>query len=99
MAEEKNKGLLDSLALASVLKEFPKVRALIFGHSHHWFVREPQDGMPWLINLPPVAYVFAEGQPAGWVKAMVSREGVSLELRCLNPDHAEHKRRVEIGFL
>ena len=43
-----------------------------------------------LINLPPVSYVFQAGEPAGWAHATLEREGMQLELRCVDPAHKSH---------
>ncbi len=93
---QKAHGLLDSDALLAVLSEFPQVKALFYGHSHHWEVKPPSEGRPWLVNLPPVAYVFNAADPSGWVQATVAKEVLTLELKALNPAHEAHRQRVEI---
>ena len=89
-------GLTDTAELFEVLRGAPKVKALVFGHSHTWASRAPADGLPWMVNLPPVAYVFHEAHPSGWVMAQATESELVLELRALNPDHAKHKERVVI---
>jgi len=95
---KKPSGLVDSGALMEVLRAFPMVKALFYGHTHKWEALPPQDGNPWLINLPPAAYAFDPARPSGWVLARVSNEVLSLELRSLNPNHAQHRQRVEIAL-
>jgi 3',5'-cyclic AMP phosphodiesterase CpdA len=84
-----NVGLKDTSALFAVIRPRKQVKAYIFGHTHAWNVWQDQSGIH-LINLPPVAYVFEPGQPAGWVHAMLEREGMQLELRCVDPAHKSH---------
>jgi len=93
---QKAHGLLDSAALLEVLREFPQVKALFYGHSHHWEVKPPSEGRPWLVNLPPVAYVFNETDPSGWVQATVANDVLTLELKALNPAHEAHRQKVVI---
>jgi hypothetical protein len=51
-----------------------------------------------LINLPPVAYVFRDGDPSGWVCARLEDRGMRLELRCLDPQHPAHGRVAELEW-
>ena len=82
-------GLRDAEALFEVINPRRQVKALIFGHTHAWSVKENSSGVH-LINLPPVAYVFHEGDPSGWVHARLSDGGMRLELRCLDAQHPAH---------
>jgi hypothetical protein len=41
------------------------VKAVIYGHLHHWNVQQKDDIH--LIGLPPVACVFVPNDPSGWV--------------------------------
>ncbi len=43
-----------------------------------------------LINLPPVAYVFREGDPSGAAHSVLEEDGMRLELRCVNRTHPPH---------
>ncbi|MCB1225822.1 MAG: metallophosphoesterase [Verrucomicrobiales bacterium] len=91
-------GLKDTAALMEVLKAEPRVKALFFGHTHRWSAVPPAEGLPWLINLPPVSYVFDAAQPAGWVAARVRGETLELEMLALNVNHAAHRQKVEIAI-
>jgi hypothetical protein len=82
-------GLKDSEALFEVLRPRKQVKAYIFGHTHFWNVYEDPSGIH-LINLPPVAYVFLEGQPSGWAHATLQADGMRLECRCLDTTHPAH---------
>jgi 3',5'-cyclic-AMP phosphodiesterase len=84
-----NFGLKDTGALWDVLEPRPQVKAWIYGHTHTWKVTQEPNGIH-LINLPPVAYVFHEGDPSGWVHATVRSDGMKLELRSLDPKHQAH---------
>ena len=87
-------GLMDTQALLDVLIPRKQVKALIFGHTHHWEIRE-KDGIH-LVNLPPVAYVFQKGDPSGWVDVHLKGDGATLELRSLDSSHAAHGKKHEL---
>ena len=89
-------GLVDTEPLFEVLSPRRHVKALFFGHTHVWLVTE-RDGIH-LVNLPPTAYVFAASQPNGWVDARLTGEGMTLELRCLDPQHPKHGSRTELKW-
>jgi 3',5'-cyclic-AMP phosphodiesterase len=82
-------GLKDSEALFDVIRPRKQVKAYIFGHTHFWNVYQDPSGIH-LINLPPVAYVFIEGMPAGWAHATLAADGMRLECRCLDTTHPAH---------
>lgn len=82
-------GLQDENELFAVLRPRKQVKAYIFGHTHRWNVSRDESGIH-LINLPPTAYVFEEGQPSGWVYTTVKDDGMRLELRCLDRQHKDH---------
>jgi len=84
-----NVGLKDTVELMEILRPRKQVKAYIFGHTHHWKVEQEATGIH-LINLPPVAYLFHEGDPAGWVHATLSGKGMKLELRCIDTSHKAH---------
>jgi len=84
-----NVGLKDTVELMETLRPRKQVKAYIFGHTHHWKVEQEATGIH-LINLPPVAYLFHEGDPAGWVHATLSEKGMKLELRCIDTSHKAH---------
>lgn len=84
-----NIGLKDTAALFEVIRPRNQVKAYFFGHTHHWEITRDESGIH-LINLPPVAYLFHEGDPAGWVMANVEEKSMRLELRCLDSSHKAH---------
>lgn len=89
-------GLKDTAELLSLLESFAHVKAFLFGHSHRWSVT--RHNQLHLINLPPVAYVFAEGQPNGWVQATVRQNGLTLRLKTIDPAHAKNGELVELTW-
>jgi Icc protein len=90
-------GLKDTEALFEVIRPRRQVKAYIFGHTHVWRVKQDVSGIH-LVNLPPVAYVFQSGDPAGWVHAKVERKGMRLELRCVDPSHKAHGQVVKLQW-
>ncbi len=92
-----NMGLKDTLALLEVIRPRRQVKAYIYGHTHAWKVEQDPSGIH-LINLPPVAYVFHEGDPAGWVHATLEPKGLRLELRCVDLTHKAHGQVVALTW-
>lgn len=90
-------GLQDTAALIELLGSHKHVKAFIFGHSHNWATA--QRGALHLINLPPVAYVFAAGKPNGWVLADVRENGLSLELRTIDPAHKQQGEKLSLDWM
>jgi 3',5'-cyclic-AMP phosphodiesterase len=89
-------ALLDTQALFAILQPRKQVKAVFFGHTHHWSVTE-REGLH-LVNLPPVAYVFAAGRPSGWVSAELADRGITLTLHALDRQHAQHGERHELAW-
>jgi Icc protein len=77
---EKINGLKDTEALLQVIQPRRQVKAWVFGHTHTWSTTVDDSGLH-LINLPPVAYIFRAGDPAGWLHATMRRDGMDLTLR------------------
>jgi 3',5'-cyclic AMP phosphodiesterase CpdA len=92
-----NLGLKDTLPLFEVMRPRHQVKAYIYGHTHHWKVETDTSGIH-LINLPPVSYVFREGEPSGWVRAQLLEDGMQLELRCIDPTHEDHGQKVNLRW-
>jgi 3',5'-cyclic AMP phosphodiesterase CpdA len=94
---KKGGGLDDADELFAILRPRPQVKAYFFGHTHRWAVSQDESGIH-LINLPPVAYLFEEGPPNGWVHAAVQDDGARLELRCLDHAHPNHGQVVNLAW-
>jgi 3',5'-cyclic AMP phosphodiesterase CpdA len=92
-----NMGLIDTAALFEVIRPRKQVKAYIYGHTHHWNVQQDESGIH-LINLPPVAYVFQNGDPSGWVHATLQGDGMKLELRCVDRTHKAHGEVKEVRW-
>lgn len=90
-------GLTDSPALFDVLRKRKHVKAYLFGHTHDWLIGHESNIH--LVNLPPVAYVFAPGKPNGWVDAYVDAKGMRLELRTIDPKHPNSGQKVELAWV
>ena len=90
-------GLKDTEALFEVIRPRRQVKAYIFGHTHKWKIWEDPSGIH-LVNLPPVAYIFQKGDPAGWVHATTRRDGLRMELRCVDTAHKDHGQVVDLKW-
>jgi hypothetical protein len=88
-------ALQDTAELMQILRPRRHVKAYFFGHTHRWDVSRDESGIC-LINFPPVAYVFEQGRPSGWVHASLQPEGARLELRCLDRSHKDHGQIVNL---
>jgi 3',5'-cyclic AMP phosphodiesterase CpdA len=88
-------SLKDTPELLEILRPRRQVKACVFGHTHFWNVSQDESGV-WLVNLPPVAYVFVTGLPNGWVRATLRAEGARLELRCLDHTRQDHGHVVNL---
>jgi 3',5'-cyclic AMP phosphodiesterase CpdA len=94
---ERISGLTDTAALFKVLHKHANVKAYVFGHTHSWDVRK-DDRDIYLINLPPVAYVFAAGRPSGWVDVRLTASGATLTLNSLDKSHAQHGETTSLTW-
>ena len=92
-----NLGLKDTSALLEVIRPRRQVKAYIYGHTHTWKIEQDSSGIQ-LINLPPVAYVFRQGEPSGWVRATLKSDGIGLELRCVDQTHRAHGEQVDLKW-
>ncbi len=94
---EKSIGLEDTEDFFKVIRPRKQVKACVFGHTHNWSVTPDPSGIH-LVNLPPTAYIFREGQPSGWVRATLAADGMNLELRCVDPSRKDHGQVVELPW-
>lgn len=90
-------GLKDTLALEDLLVRHQHVKAFIFGHTHNWNLSQHASGVH-LINLPQVSYPFVPGRPSGWVRTTLARDGMEIELRCLDHTHPEHAQLARLKW-
>jgi 3',5'-cyclic AMP phosphodiesterase CpdA len=90
-------ALQDTAELLEILRPRRHVKAYFFGHTHRWSVDHDQSGLC-LVNFPPVAYVFQEGRPSGWVHALLQPDGARLELRCVDRSRKDHGQIVNLDW-
>lgn len=90
-------GLKDTSALMEIIRPRRQVKAWIYGHTHNWKVSQDESGIQ-LVNLPPVAYIFREGDPSGWIHATAQRDGMKLELRSIDHAHKAHGQIVGLKW-
>ncbi len=95
--DDQDMALVDSERLFAVLRPFPQVKAILYGHSHRYHVEE-RDGLQ-LINLPAVGYNFADSEPVGWIDSTWQAEGVSLTLHAVGGNRAGDGQRREVRWL
>ena len=89
--------MLDAGRLFELIRPYPVVKAIVYGHSHVYEVQERQ-GIS-LINLPAVGYNFRDQDPVGWVEATLTSKGMDLTLHALGGDRSGDgaKRAVRWG--
>ncbi|HEX4000360.1 MAG TPA: metallophosphoesterase [Pirellulales bacterium] len=90
------KGIIDTSALFDVLEPRKHVKAMIFGHTHSWFVIAYK-GIQ-LINLPPTAYVFQPNRPNGWLSATLKEDGMNVVLHALDKHHPENGTTYDLKW-
>jgi 3',5'-cyclic-AMP phosphodiesterase len=97
LEETPKNGLKDTEKLLEILRPRRHVKAYMYGHTHNWNVQQDASGLH-LINLPPVAYVFNNANPSGWVHATLQKDGVRLELRALDSSHPGHGQKQNLKW-
>ena len=88
--------LLDAPAMFSLFRLHPQVKAVFYGHSHIWEVRD-EPGLK-LINLPAVGYNFNDREPVGWVDARFRKDGVQLTLHAVGGNRKDDGRVVRLNW-
>jgi Icc protein len=79
-----NGELLDMRRLLEIIRPVPKIKAVVYGHSHQYGYREFA-GIH-LINLPATGYTLTRHQPVGWVKARLRKDGGEFTLHAIGGD-------------
>lgn len=90
-------GVRDTEAWFKTLTDRKHVKAVVFGHTHNWSISQ-HAGLH-LINLPPVAYVFGETQPNGWVDAHLRPDGIDLTLHTIDPADERNGTTTRLNWL
>lgn len=96
-AKNGNFALKDTPQFLEVVRPRKQVKACVFGHTHVWRTWQDESGIH-CVNLPPVAYIFKAGDPAGWVHAQLERHGMKLGLHCVDPRHPAHGQMLKLGW-
>lgn len=89
-------GLKDTDKLFELLAARHHVKAVFFGHTHHWD-RSTHEGIH-LINLPPVAYLFMAGDPNGWVEGLLKDNGMTLTMHTLDKAHSSNGQITQLDW-
>ncbi len=92
----KPSGLVETKELLDLLSAHKQVKALLFGHSHHWSISRHENLH--LVNLPAVAYVFGKGEPNGWVDASLRADGMTLCLHCIDKQNPRDGQIVNLKW-
>jgi predicted phosphodiesterase len=82
-------GLADTIEFMDLLRSKPQVKAYIYGHSHNYAFKKASGDIH-LINQPPVAYLFDESRPNGWLRAELSPDSMRLELHAIDVQHPQN---------
>jgi 3',5'-cyclic AMP phosphodiesterase CpdA len=90
-------GLKDSAELLAVLETHPKVKALLYGHTHRWEVKTRNSGLH-LVNIPAIGYPHNPAQPIGHLAARVTSSALSVELHALDPAHPARGQKHTLKF-
>jgi len=94
--EDNDGDLADVDRLFELVKPHRQVKAIFYGHSHVWSVKERQRIQ--LINLPAVGYNFRDQDPVGWVDARFHREGVQLTMRAFAGNTADNGKTFDVKW-
>ena len=95
---QKFPGLTDTRQLIDILSPRKQVKLLVFGHTHDFVVYDKQPDGLHRINLPPTAYIFKPGRPAGWVDCQLLEKGATLKLYALDESNKEHGRVINLQW-
>ena len=94
--DDSDGSLLDSDWLLNHVAAVPKVKAIVYGHSHVYRFEEV-DGLH-LINLPALGYNFRDVDPIGWVLAELRQDGVDLTLNAIGGDTSGHGKTTSLKW-
>jgi 3',5'-cyclic-AMP phosphodiesterase len=89
-------ALLDRDRLLEILDGQRQVKALIYGHTHTYRF-EQRNGLH-LINLPAVAYNFANGEAVGWVEANFSLAGADFKLHAIAGETKDDGKTTSVNW-
>jgi len=93
---DKPSGIQDTKELFEILVQHKQVKAVFYGHTHNWS-QKVHEGIH-LVNLPPIAYVFAADKPSGWVEAAIGPKNMELILHGIGPANEAHGKKLELAW-
>jgi Icc protein len=88
-----NSELLDMRRLLEIIKPIPKIKAVVYGHSHKYSYSEVA-GIH-LINLPATGFTLTRRQPVGWVEAKLTKDSGEFTLHAIG-GHRENDGRTQM---
>lgn len=94
--EEAGNCLWDTQELLAILRPRRQVKALVFGHTHTW--KMGKDGDLHFVNLPAVAYPFAEDQPLGWCRLEPRQDGATIAMHRIGDEAAVGPTPVDLAW-
>jgi Icc protein len=91
-----NGELLDMRRLLEIIKPVPKIKAVVYGHSHRYGYREVA-GIH-LINLPTTKFTLCGHQPVGWVEARLTKDSGAFTLHAIGGDRENDGRTETLSW-
>ncbi len=89
-------GLVETRQLLDLLTARPHVKVLFYGHSHHLAIGKEKNLT--LVNLPPVAYLFKDGDPNGWIGVKTRSDGITMTLHCIDRKHPMNEKSFDVTW-
>lgn len=94
--EDRDGDLLDTPRLFEIIRRHKQVKAIFYGHSHVWEIKE-RDGVK-LVNLPAVGYNFNDKDPVGWVDAHFSSTGADLKMNAFAGNTKDNGKTFRVDW-
>ncbi len=91
-----NGELLDMRRLLEIIKPVPKIKAVVYGHSHKYGYSEFA-GIH-LINLPATGFTLTRRQPVGWVEARLTKDSGEFTLHAIGGDRENDGRTQTLAW-
>jgi Icc protein len=89
-------ALVDADRLVGILDGQKQVKALIYGHMHVYRF-DKRNGLH-LINLPAVAYNFADGEAVGWLEANFTLTGADFKLHAIAGETKDDGKTTSVAW-
>ena len=91
-----NSELLDTRRLFEIITPVPKIKAVVYGHSHKYGYSEVA-GIH-LINLPATGFNLARRQPVGWVETRLTKDSGEFTLHAIGGDRENDGRTQTLAW-